>query len=64
MSFNLFGVSRLATEVKFNKLFEFAENAESNGRVLGELKATGNKLVNTQKMYFAGYGQEDNTMAG
>lgn len=56
------GVSRV--EVKFNKLFEFAENAESNGRVLGELKATGNKLVNTQKMYFAGYGQEDNTMAG
>lgn len=55
------GVSR--GEVKFNKLFEFAENAESNGRVLGELKATGNKLVNTQKMYFAGYGQEDNTMA-
>lgn len=51
-------------EVKFNKLFEFAENAEGNGRVLGELKATGNKLVNTQKMYFAGYGQEDNTMAG
>ena len=30
------GVSR--GEVKFNKLFEFAENAESNGRVLGELK--------------------------
>lgn len=56
------GVSR--GEVKFNKLFEFAENAESNGRVLGELKATGNKLVNTQKMYFAGYGQEDNIMAG
>lgn len=56
------GVSR--GEVKFNKLFEFAGNAESNGRVLGELKATGNKLVNTQKMYFAGYGQEDNTMAG
>ena len=56
------GVSR--GEVKFNKLFEFAENAESNGLVLGELKATGNKLVNTQKMYFAGYGQEDNTMAG
>lgn len=56
------GVSR--GEVKFNKLFEFAENAESNGRVLGELKATSNKLVNTQKMYFAGYGQEDNTMAG
>lgn len=56
------GVSR--GEVKFNKLFEFAENAESKGRVLGELKATGNKLVNTQKMYFAGYGQEDNTMAG
>lgn len=56
------GVSR--GEVKCNKLFEFAENAESNGRVLGELKATGNKLVNTQKMYFAGYGQEDNTMAG
>ena len=56
------GVSR--GEVKFNKLFEFAENADSNGRVLGELKATGNKLVNTQKMYFAGYGQEDNTMAG
>lgn len=56
------GVSR--GEVKFNKLFEFAENAESNGRVLGELKATGNKLVNTQKMYFARYGQEDNTMAG
>ena len=56
------GVSR--GEVKFNKLFEFAENAESNGRVLGELKATGNKLVNTQKMHFAGYGQEDNTMAG
>lgn len=56
------GVSR--GEVKFNKLFEFVENAESNGRVLGELKATGNKLVNTQKMYFAGYGQEDNTMAG
>ena len=56
------GVSR--GEVKFNKLFEFAENAESNGRVLGELKATGNKLVNTQKMYFDGYGQEDNTMAG
>jgi pilus assembly protein CpaF len=56
------GVSR--GEVKFNKLFEFAENAESNGRVLGELKATGNKLVNTQKMYFAGYGQGDNTMAG
>ena len=56
------GVSR--GEVKFNKLFEFAENAESNGQVLGELKATGNKLVNTQKMYFAGYGQEDNTMAG
>ena len=56
------GVSR--GEVKFNKLFEFAENAESNGRVLGELKATGNKLVNTQKMYFAGYGQEHNTMAG
>lgn len=56
------GVSR--GEVKFNKLFEFAENAESNGRFLGELKATGNKLVNTQKMYFAGYGQEDNTMAG
>ena len=56
------GVSR--GEVNFNKLFEFAENAESNGRVLGELKATGNKLVNTQKMYFAGYGQEDNTMAG
>lgn len=56
------GVSR--GEVKFNKLFEFAENAESNGRVLGEIKATGNKLVNTQKMYFAGYGQEDNTMAG
>ena len=56
------GVSR--GEVKFNKLFEFAENAESNGRVLGELKATGNKLVNTQKMYFAGYGQEDNPMAG
>ena len=56
------GVAR--GEVKFNKLFEFAENAESNGRVLGELKATGNKLVNTQKMYFAGYGQEDNTMAG
>ena len=56
------GVSR--GEVKFNKLFEFAENAESNGRVLGELKATGNKLVKTQKMYFAGYGQEDNTMAG
>lgn len=56
------GVSR--GEVKFNKLFEFAENAESNGRVLGELKATGNKLVNTQKMYFAGYEQEDNTMAG
>ena len=56
------GVSR--GEVKFNKLFEFAENAESNGRVLGELKATGNILVNTQKMYFAGYGQEDNTMAG
>lgn len=56
------GVSR--GEVKFNKLFEFAENAESNGRVLGELKGTGNKLVNTQKMYFAGYGQEDNTMAG
>ena len=56
------GVSR--GEVKFNKLFEFAENAESNGRVLGELKATGNKLVNTQKMFFAGYGQEDNTMAG
>ena len=55
------GVSR--GEVKFNKLFEFAENAESNGRVLGEPKATGNKLVNTQKMYFAGYGQEDNTMA-
>ncbi len=56
------GVSR--GEVKFNKLFEFAENAESNGWVLGELKSTGNKLVNTQKMYFAGYGQEDNTMAG
>ena len=56
------GVSR--GEVKFNKLFEFAENAESNGRVLGELKATGNKLVNTQNMYSAGYGQEDNTMAG
>ena len=56
------GVSR--GEVKFNKLFEFAENAESNGRVLGELKATGNKLVNTQKKFFAGYGQEDNTMAG
>lgn len=56
------GVSR--GEVKFNKLFEFAENAESNGLVLGELKATGNKLDNTQKMYFAGYGQEDNTMAG
>ena len=56
------GVSR--GEVKFNKLFEFAENAESNGRVLGELKATGNKLVNTQKMYFSGYGQEDNNMAG
>lgn len=56
------GVSR--GEVKFNKLFEFAENAESNGLVLGELKATGNKLVNTQKMYFAGYGREDNTMAG
>lgn len=56
------GVSR--GEVKFNKLFEFAENAESNGLVLGELKATCNKLVNTQKMYFAGYGQEDNTMAG
>ena len=56
------GVSR--GEVKFNKLFKFAENAESNGLVLGELKATGNKLVNTQKMYFAGYGQEDNTMAG
>ena len=56
------GVSR--GEVKFNKLFEFAENAESNGLVLGELKAPGNKLVNTQKMYFAGYGQEDNTMAG
>lgn len=56
------GVSR--GEVKFNKLFEFAENAESNGRALGELKATGNKLVNTQKMFFAGYGQEDNTMAG
>ena len=56
------GVSR--GEVKFNKLFEFAENAESNGLGLGELKATGNKLVNTQKMYFAGYGQEDNTMAG
>ncbi len=56
------GVSR--GEVKFNKLFEFAENAESNGLVLGKLKATGNKLVNTQKMYFAGYGQEDNTMAG
>ena len=56
------GVSR--GEVKFNKLFEFAENAESTGLVLGELKATGNKLVNTQKMYFAGYGQEDNTMAG
>ena len=56
------GVSR--GEVKFNKFFEFAENAESNGLVLGELKATGNKLVNTQKMYFAGYGQEDNTMAG
>ena len=56
------GVSR--GEVKFNKLFEFAENAESNGRVLGELKPTGNKLVNTQKMFFAGYGQEDNTMAG
>lgn len=56
------GVSR--GEVKFNKLFEFAENAESNGLVLGELKATGNKLVNTQKMHFAGYGQEDNTMAG
>ena len=51
------GVSR--GEVKFNKLFEFAENAESNGLVLGELKATGNKLVNTQKMHFAGYGQED-----
>lgn len=50
-------------EVKFNKLFEFVENAESNGRILGELKATGNKLVNTQKMFFAGYGQEDNTMA-
>lgn len=31
------GVSR--GEVKFNKLFEFAENAESNGLVLGELKA-------------------------
>lgn len=44
------GVSR--GEVKFNKLFEFAENAESNGRVLGELKATGNKLVNTQKMFY------------
>ena len=56
------GVSR--GEVKFNKLFEFAEYAERNGRGLGELKATGNKLVNTQKMYFAGYGQEDNTMAG
>ena len=56
------GVSR--GEVKFNKLFEFAENAESNGLVLGKLKATGNKLVNTRKMYFAGYGQEDNTMAG
>ena len=56
------GVSR--GEVKFNKLFEFAENAESNGLVLGELKATGNKLVNTQKMNFAGYVQEDNTMAG
>lgn len=56
------GVSR--GEVKFNKLFEFAENAESNGLVLGELKATGNKLVNTQKMYFAGYGREDTTMAG
>ena len=56
------GVSR--GEVKFNKLFELAENEESKGLVLGELKATGNKLVNTQKMYFAGYGQEDNTMAG
>ena len=60
------GVSR--GEVKFNNLQDLIDqmkvDAESNGLVLGELKATGNKLVNTQKMHFAGYGQEDNTMAG
>ncbi len=40
------GVSR--GEVKFNKLFEFAEKQRVT-TVLGELKATGNKLVIRRK---------------
>lgn len=41
-------------EISINPLFEFGEEGEENGRILGSLKRTGNKLCNVQKLLAAG----------
>lgn len=41
-------------EISINPLFEFGEEGEEDGRILGSLKRTGNKLCNVQKLLAAG----------
>ncbi|MCO6019123.1 pilus assembly protein [Carnobacterium divergens] len=41
-------------EIQLNPLFKFVEEGEYKGKIVGELKATGNELVNHAKLAMAG----------
>jgi len=41
-------------EIILNSLYRFTEEGEKDGRVIGELRATGNSLVRTEKLESAG----------
>lgn len=41
-------------EVVLNQLFQFEEEGEADGQVLGGLKRTGNRLIHTDKLMMAG----------
>lgn len=41
-------------EIQLNPLFKFVEEGEYKGKIVGELKATGNELVNHSKLAMAG----------
>ena len=46
-------------KIELNPLFSFEEEDEKNGKVIGKLKRTNNKLKSTDKLQRAGIGLED-----
>lgn len=42
-------------EIRTNHLYKFVENYEKEGKIIGELKRTENKMENTEKLKRAGY---------